>query len=156
MEHVERRQCGLLFLGLQSAMGDPFFLRRREAARDLHNGTQSPCARRSKATPHSFSKRLAFEQLGDNEWRHHHRCRCRTPPGCSGGSVPPPRGPLVLESMEAAEVGRECRGQNLDRNITSEPRIACTVDLAHAARAEQRQDLVGPRRAPGLRARLEV
>jgi hypothetical protein len=46
------------------------------------------------------------------------------------------RAGLLLESMEAAEVGRECRGQNFDRNITSEPRIARTVHLAHAARAK--------------------
>ena len=34
------------------------------------------------------------------------------------------------------------RGQYLDRNVTPEPRIARAVDLAHAAGADRRGDLV--------------
>ena len=32
--------------------------------------------------------------------------------------------------------------QHLDRDVALEPRVARAVDLAHAARAERRQDLV--------------
>jgi hypothetical protein len=51
---------------------------------------------------------------------------------------------FLLESIEAIDVGRECRGEYFDRNITSEPRIARTVHLAHAACAECGHDLVRP------------
>ena len=54
------------------------------------------------------------------------------------------RAGFLLESMEAIDVGRECAGQYLDRNVTPEPRIACTVHLAHTACAECGHDLVRP------------
>ena len=34
-------------------------------------------------------------------------------------------------------------GQYLDRDVATEPRVAGTIHLAHAARAERRDDLVG-------------
>ena len=36
----------------------------------------------------------------------------------------------------------ESRRQRLDRDHAVEPRVAGAIDLAHAARAERRQDLV--------------
>jgi hypothetical protein len=52
------------------------------------------------------------------------------------------RAGFLLESMEAIDVGRECAGQYLDRNVTPEPRIARAIDLAHAAGSDRRGDLV--------------
>ena len=61
------------------------------------------------------------------------------------------RAGFLLESMEAIDVGRECAGQDLDRNVAPEPRIARAIDLAHAAGTECGHDRDGPRRAPGCR-----
>ena len=47
---------------LEIAVRDPFFVRRREAARDLQR-ILSSLANGDRATPRPLSKRLAFEQL---------------------------------------------------------------------------------------------
>ena len=59
------------------------------------------------------------------------------------------RAGFLLESLEAIEVGTECAGQYLDRNLTPEPRIARAIDLAHAAGAERRDDFVRPEARAG-------
>ena len=54
------------------------------------------------------------------------------------------RGPrLLLEAAQALGIGREDGGQHLDRDVAPEPRVARAVDLAHPARAERDEDLVG-------------
>ena len=53
--------------------------------------------------------------------------------GCAG---------FLLESTEAIDFGRECCGEDFDRDITTESRIARTVYLAHAASAEGGDDFV--------------
>jgi hypothetical protein len=53
--------------------------------------------------------------------------------GCAG---------FLLESTEAIDVGRECCGEDFDRDITTESRIARTIYLAHATRAEGGDDFV--------------
>ena len=40
------------------------------------------------------------------------------------------------------------RRKHLDRHLAAQPRVARPVDLAHAARAERREDLVGPSVVP--------
>ena len=65
------------------------------------------------------------------------------------------RAGFLLESMEAIDVGRECGGQDLDRNVTPEPRIARTIDLAHAAGAERGHDLVRARGERPAEAAME-
>jgi hypothetical protein len=55
------------------------------------------------------------------------QCRCRSR--------------LVLESPQPVGISGEQR-QDLDRHITSEPRIAGAINLTHAAGTEQRFDLV--------------
>jgi len=49
---------------------------------------------------------------------------------------------LALEARERCRVVRERLGDHLDRNVTPEPRIAGTIDGAHAAGAERRDDFV--------------
>ena len=121
-------------------MRDPFFVRRREAARDLQR-ILSRLANGDRATPRPLSKRLAFEQLGHDERRtaisadvvHREDVRVVQRRGRAG---------FLLESMEAIDVGRECAGQYLDRNVTPEPRIARAIDLAHAAHSDLGGDLI--------------
>ena len=50
---------------------------------------------------------------------------------------------FLLESMEAVGVGGERDGQDLDRHVTTQPRIARAIDLAHAAGADDRDDFIG-------------
>ena len=51
---------------------------------------------------------------------------------------------LALEARQALGIGRERVGQDLDRHFAFEPAIARPVHLSHAARAENREDLVTP------------
>ena len=50
---------------------------------------------------------------------------------------------LALEPRQASRVAGERRGQDLDRDLAPEPRVPGAVDLAHPARAERGEDLVG-------------
>ena len=46
------------------------------------------------------------------------------------------------ESRDSFRVSRKRLGQDLDRDRAIEPRVARSVDLTHAARADQRDDLI--------------
>jgi hypothetical protein len=54
---------------------------------------------------------------------------------------------LALEACETMGVAGEERRQHLDGDITAQCRVACPVDLAHAAGADQRVKGVPPKRA---------
>jgi hypothetical protein len=45
-------------------------------------------------------------------------------------------------ALQPIEVVRERGGKNLDGDVASEPRIARAIDLAHAARADERDDFI--------------
>ena len=49
---------------------------------------------------------------------------------------------FALEPREPIGVGGERLGQDLDRDVAIQLRVARAIDLAHAAGAEGRQDLV--------------
>ena len=49
---------------------------------------------------------------------------------------------LARETCEPFLVARQEIGQHLDRNVAMELRITGAIDLAHAARANQRDDFV--------------
>ena len=49
---------------------------------------------------------------------------------------------LALEAREPLGIVRERVGQDLDRDVAAEPRVARAIDLAHAAGAESDKDLV--------------
>jgi hypothetical protein len=51
---------------------------------------------------------------------------------------------FLLEAPQPFRVADECRRQNFDRNLAVQPRIACAIDLSHAASTRRRNDLVGP------------
>ena len=50
---------------------------------------------------------------------------------------------LALKACEPVGIAREELGKDLQRDVTIELRVARTIDLTHAARAECRDDLVG-------------
>ena len=49
---------------------------------------------------------------------------------------------FLLEAPQPVRIGRKARGQHLNRHIATEPRIARTIDLVHAAHAERRENFV--------------
>ena len=58
------------------------------------------------------------------------------------------RSRFALEPLRNAD-SKHVRRENLDRDRAIEPRVARLVDLAHAARAERREDFVGAEAVPG-------
>ena len=61
------------------------------------------------------------------------------------GMVQAGHGPrFALEALAQVGVGREMLGQDLEGDGAVEPRVLRAVDLAHPARPEGGQDLVGP------------
>ena len=59
------------------------------------------------------------------------------------------RARLAVEALAELRIGGERLGQNLDRDGPVEARVARAIDLAHAARAEGGQDLVGAEAGAG-------
>jgi len=59
---------------------------------------------------------------------------------------------FALEPLLTYRIGRKMCGQNLDSYDAVEPLIFRAVNLAHPARADRAQDLVGPNRTPRDRA----
>ena len=65
------------------------------------------------------------------------------------------RARLLLEARAAVRIRRHRRRQHLDRDLAPELRVPRAVDLAHPARAERREDLVGPEtRLPARRVKV--
>ena len=56
---------------------------------------------------------------------------------------------LALKTGDALRVGDEGVGQDLDRHVAPEFRVAGAIHLAHAAGAERRQDLVRAKACAG-------
>ncbi len=52
------------------------------------------------------------------------------------------RARFLFETPQSVGIMRQRLWQHLDRDITPQPRVACAVHLAHAARAQRRLDLV--------------
>jgi hypothetical protein len=61
---------------------------------------------------------------------------------------------LALETHQAIGVEGKRLRQDLERNITIEPRVAGPVDLAHSASTERRREGVGPE--PGSRVSIRA
>src|SRR5262245_35478924 len=55
---------------------------------------------------------------------------------------------FALEPGDAIGIGGERIGQDLDRDVASELRVARAIDLAHAARTERGHNLIRPERRP--------
>ena len=89
---------------------------------------------------HPLAKRLAFEKLGDDPGRplvHADvvdREDIRVIQAARGAR-------FLFEPALAIGIARECRRQDLDRDVALQLRIARAIDLAHAADAETSEDL---------------
>ena len=59
---------------------------------------------------------------------------------------------LLFEALPARRVGSDIRGQYLERDLAAQSRIPRPVYLAHAARAQRRNDFI--RSKPGSQAAI--
>ena len=128
--------------GLEVAMNDPFFVGGGQPVRDLQGIVQS-LADGDRSAAQALSKGLSFEQFGDHVRTTLDRANVeyRQDVGMvqgSGGEC------LLLKTAEAVGVKGHCLRQNLDRHFTFEARVPGAIDLAHAARAQQRNNLIRP------------
>src|SRR5262249_51694077 len=57
---------------------------------------------------------------------------------------------FALEASHAAGIAGEGLGDYLQRHVALQPGVAGTIDLSHAARADGREDFVGPEMFTGL------
>ena len=135
-------------LGLQVAVDDPFLVRRGEAVGDLDR-LFDRLAHRQRAAGKPGPQRLAFEQLLDDVGR-----AVVLADVVNGGDVgmveDAGRARLLLEALQALRIAREGAGQDLDRDVAAEARIARAEDLSHPSRADGGEDLVGPETGAGL------
>jgi len=135
-------------LGLEVAVDDPFLVRRCEAARDL-NGEVDGLADRQRASRESRTERLALQELHDEDGTNGRGRRERdffeSKDGrdvrmVQGGQQPR----FPLEAFFPLFTFQEALRQDLDRNLSRELRVLRSIDLAHPARTERSEDLVGP------------
>ena len=123
-------------------MDDALLVGRRQPARDL-GADLDGLAHGQGAARHALAQRLAFEQLRHDVGRA--LVVTRVVDRQDVGMVELARGAgLLLEAAEPVGVGREGGGQDLDRHVARQARVAGAVDLAHSARAQESRDLVGP------------
>ena len=133
--------------GLQIAVDDSLIVRRFERLGDLLRNRER-LRERNRALCDPLGKRRAFNQLHDQrmdpvrvfesvdvcdvrmvERRQHLR--------------------FALETRESLRVGGEEVRQNLDGDVTVQPRVACPIDFAHSAGPEGGQDFVGAEASAG-------
>ena len=129
-------------VGLQIAMDDPLLVRGGQAGRDLH-GQIAGSPWRQRSAREERAQGLAFEQLR-HDVRHVavdvHVEDDDDPGVVEGGGGPG----LLREPGQALGIACELRGQDLDGDVTAQPRVESPVNLAHAAGADGRNDFVRP------------
>jgi hypothetical protein len=126
-------------LRLQVAVDDALLVGGGEAGRDLER-VADRLVLRKRAAAQAPAQRVALEELGDGvdasvlaaEVVDREDVRMRE--GRDGER-------LALEARQRLGVVRHLRGENLDRDVALQLGIPRSVDLAHPARAERRDDL---------------
>ena len=58
------------------------------------------------------------------------------------------RARLLLEAAQPLRVGQEFRRQQLDRDVTLEPRVVRAIHLAHSSGPDEGLDAIGTERRP--------
>ncbi|HYM23527.1 MAG TPA: hypothetical protein VEU08_09970 [Vicinamibacterales bacterium] len=121
-------------------MNDPLFVCGFEGFSDLLRDSQG-FVDRQRASRDAIRQRRSLDQLHDECWRTGGILEAmdvrdvgmiqrREEPG------------LPLEPREAFAITCDGTGQDFDRDVTIELRVAGAVDLTHAARTERRQDFI--------------
>ena len=129
-------------LGLEVPVDDVLGVGRLQAPCGLEHVRQDLLGR-GRAPRDELSQRLPFEKLGDDVG-----CPLVGPHVVDGEDVRVIQGGdgarLALEEGEAGGVGGDLLRQDLDRHLATQARVASSVDLAHAAGADEIFDLVRP------------
>src|ERR1035437_965740 len=129
-------------LGLDVPVDDPFPMRRRKTFCHLQSDVER-LAERKRSASNKLAQRLAFQKLHDDEGD-----SALLPDVMQGEDVWMREGGdgtgLALEAGKRLRIGRDGLGEDLDRDLAAQPRVACPVDLAHAACPEGSDDLVRP------------
>ena len=135
-------------------MHDALLVRRRQAAGDLHRVIESLSNRKSGAG-HPFAKVPTLQKLRDDERRAvvlaevGDRENARVIQGRGGTR-------LLLEAAQPVGIiGEGLRQDLLLRDFPVQPNVASPVDLAHTARADRRDDLVGSEPGTGGKAHFD-
>ena len=108
----------------------------------------------------AIAQRTALETIGERRSLDELQDERRLPPSTSSSAVDRAdvrmierrqQARFAREPGAALRIGGEVRGQNLDRDVATEPAVARAIDLAHAAGAERRDDRCRSRaaRPPG-------
>ena len=135
-------------VGLQVAVDDALAVRGGEALGDLQRPVHGLPLRDGRAVELA-AQRLALEQLRDGVGRRRRACRSRGSRGCSDARARRPPWPRARSARARPVVRGQLRREDLDRDVAVQLRVARAVDLAHPARAERREDLVGTETCSG-------
>ena len=128
------------FSGFRSRWTIPFSCAAARPARDLDRDVDR-LADRQRRRSRPVAQRLALEQLRDEVRRAVVRADVVERDDVGVGERRD-GARLLLEAAQAVRVRRQVAGQDLDRDVAPEARVAGAVDLSHAARTEGRDDLV--------------
>jgi hypothetical protein len=129
-------------LRLEVPVNDSLRVGGRQPVRDL-NRVADRLDRGQVAFLNSLAKRRALEELVHHEGSFvvgahvEHRQHVRMAEGAGGTG-------FLLEAPQALRVVHARVGQNLDRHVAAQARVAGTVDLAHAPGPEGSDDRIGP------------
>ena len=133
-------------LGLQVPVDDPLLMRRRKALGHLQRVIHGLLLR-DRTGVELPAQRLAFQKLHDGIGRSlvrpevvdRENIRMRQRRDRQG---------LALEPRQRVGIRGQRLRQDLDRHVASQLRVPRPIHLSHPARAQRRQDLVGPEPGP--------
>ena len=129
--------------GLQVAVHDALLVRGLERLTDLPGDVRGFIERQCATRLQHVGERVAFDELEHEEAR----LAALLQVVDRGNVLMVERGQrlgFALKPAHSIRIPRELLWQDLDGHVTFELRVAHTVDLTHAAFAQQRRDLVGP------------
>ena len=145
VEHLHRAVGADLDVGgLQIAMNDALLVRGFERVRDLPRDRQRFGERRPRRARDASASRSSPSTSSITRARDARRLpRVRRSARCSGGSAT--RASWASRSKRASRSGSLANsiGQDLDRDVAVELRVAGAIHLAHSASAQLGEDLVG-------------
>ena len=128
-------------LGLQVPVDDALLVGGGQALGDL-GGVVDGLARGEAPSGELRAQRLALEQLLNDVGSA--IVLADVVDDRDVGVVEHPRRPgFLLEALQPVRVSREGSRKDLDRDVAAEPRVSGPVYLAHSARTQRRQNLVG-------------
>ena len=125
---------------LEIAMNNPTLVRRFERFSDLH-GDRQRLVQWDAPLSESVGERGTLDQLEDQRLR---AGRFLEPVDCGDIGVIQRRQNLgfPFEARKAIGIRGQKRGKNFDGHFAIQSRVACAIDLSHAARTDEVENLV--------------